>query len=356
MRIGIGAATGELHQAELSPGHPSSHGGLAVDVDLDGDGLIQRARVQIGYVHRGAEKLFESREYRQIPSLASRHEWLSAATNEIGAALAIEEALGLPVPERATWLRMLVSELNRITHHHAFLGVEAGEFVDLMDQLTGGRMHVAYARIGGVAHDLPEGFSETLSEALAAYESRYGAALDAASLASPAGLGVLTPQQVTDYGLSGVLARASGIPSDLRLDQPYLAYDQVFTESHVCTASEGDARARRQVLAAEARVSRDLLGVILERLQQLAPGPVDSKLPKVLRLPEGQTWAATESGGGVNGYHLISAGGRTPYRLAIRSASFAAAQALEVALLGGHVGQIGEIAASLLIIAGDSDR
>ena len=357
---------------DLSPMHPSSHGGLQLAVALDGD-VIVSAEPLIGFMHRGAEKLFEARDYRQLVMLANRHDWLSAFSNELGIVLAVEEMLGMAVPPRATWLRTLLAELNRVLASLSFLGTFALEIgttapfetamrqravlQDLLEQATGARVHDMFNRVGGLLHDVPAGWTDRVSAALPAVRRDVEEVIAPVLRSDPAfvertvGVGVLTRSDALSYGTSGPVARASGVDVDLRRDDPYLAYADLPVT--VVTDTAGDCFARFRCLLDQVPVSLDLA----ERcLDALPGGPVNLKLPKSVRAPEGEIYRWTENPLGTMGYLLVSRGERTPYRLAMRTASFNNVSVLPSVLPGTRVTDLVAVLASLFFVVGDIDK
>ncbi|MFZ1487223.1 NADH-quinone oxidoreductase subunit D, partial [Nostocoides sp.] len=309
----------------IGPQHPATHGVLRLKIVVDGERIV-RVEPVIGYMHRGAEKLFEVRDYRQIIVLANRHDWLSAFASELGVVLAVESMLGMEVPIRAVWARTLLAELNRILNHLMFLGsypLELGaitpvfyafrereEIQAVMEEASGGRMHYMFNRVGGLKEDLPLGWLSRVAAALTAVRTRLP---ELESLivgneilqARTRGVGVLRPELVSAYGVSGPIARASGVDVDLRRDAPYLAYGELFAPGgpgRVVTRTAGDCLARLEVLLEQLQVSLDLAEACLETLGALASGPINVKLPKVLKVPEGEIYFATENPLGFNGY------------------------------------------------------
>ncbi|MFJ4849389.1 MULTISPECIES: NADH-quinone oxidoreductase subunit D [unclassified Streptomyces] len=375
--IGIGgAAEGTDMVLNIGPQHPSTHGVLRLRLKLDGE-RISEAEPIVGYMHRGAEKLFEARDYRQIIMLANRHDWLSAFSNELGVVLAVERMLGMEVPERAVWTRTLLAELNRVLNHLMFLGsypLELGgitpifyafrEREDLqavMEEVSGGRMHYMFNRVGGLKEDLPNGWHGRARAAVAQVRSRMGT-FDDLVLGNEIfrgrtrGVGVLAAADVHAYGVSGPIARASGVDFDLRRDEPYLAYGQLQDTLEVATRSEGDCLARFEMLLHQTHNALDLADACLDRIAELPPGPVNQRLPKVLKAPEGHTYAWTENPLGLNGYYLVSKGEKTPYRLKLRSASYNNIQALAVLLPGTLVADMVAILGSMFFVVGDIDK
>ncbi|MER5640835.1 NADH-quinone oxidoreductase subunit D [Kitasatospora sp. NPDC002227] len=384
--VGIGAGadnfTGELGTTDMvlniGPQHPSTHGVLRLKLVLDGERIVAAEPV-VGYMHRGAEKLFEARDYRQIIMLANRHDWLSAFANELGVVLAVERMLGMEVPERAVWIRTMLAELNRVLNHLMFLGsypLELGgitpvfhafngreELQHVLEEASGGRMHYMFNRVGGLKEDLPAGWLGRVRAAVATVRAQLPVFEDLVLgneifRGRTAGVGVLSAEHVQAYGVSGPIARASGVDFDLRRDEPYLAYGspelrEVLT---VVTREEGDCLARFECLIEQTANSLDLADACLDKLATLAPGPVNLRLPKVLKAPEGATYAWTENPLGINGYYLVSRGEKTPWRLKLRSASYNNIQALTELLPGTLVADMVAILGSMFFVVGDIDK
>jgi NADH-quinone oxidoreductase subunit D len=373
-----GLATADM-VLNIGPQHPATHGVLRLRVVLDGE-RVMSAEPVVGYMHRGAEKLFEVRDYRQVVVLANRHDWLSAFANELGVVLGVERMLGMEVPERAVWLRTLLAELNRVLNHLMFLGsypLELGaitpvfyafrereELQAVMEEASGGRMHYMFNRVGGLKEDVPAGWLGRVDEALAAVRRRLP---DLESLlvgneivlARTRGVGVLSRDLVLGYGVSGPIARASGLDVDLRRDDPYLAYGELFGPGgpgRVVTRTAGDCLARLEVLLEQVHVSLDLADACVDRLRSLPPGPVNQRLPKVLKVPEGEVYTATENPLGFNGYYLVSRGEKTPWRLKLRSASFSNVQVLSRVLPGCLVADLVAVMGSMFFVVGDVDK
>jgi NADH-quinone oxidoreductase subunit D len=362
----------------IGPQHPATHGVLRLRITLDGERIVSCEPI-VGYMHRGAEKLFEVRDYRQIIVLANRHDWLSAFSNELGVVLAVERMMGLEVPERAIWIRTLMAELNRVLNHLMFLGsypLELGAITPIfyafreretvqavMEELSGGRMHYMFNRVGGLKEDLPAGWLGRAAMAVEAVRSRLP---DIENLvlgneifrARTVGVGVLSPELITSYGVSGPIARASGVDADLRRDEPYLAYQHLADDGvlRVVTRTGGDCFARFGVLVEQVKVSLDLADACLDRLVSMPAGPVNVRLPKILKAPEGQTYAWTENPLGINGYYLVSRGDKTPWRMKLRSASFNNIAVLPEMLPGCVVADMIAILGSMFFVVGDIDK
>lgn len=361
-------ATGP-RQLVLGPDHPTLDGLPALRLRVEGD-VVQAGEWVPGHVHRGVEKLFESRDYRQIVMLADRHAWLSAFCSEIGVVVGVERALGLAPPMRAQHVRILLAELTRIAHHLAFLaplpgGLPArwrehawawrGEVLGLMEAATGQRVHPMFCQVGGVRADVPQTW---VDQVRAATDRWRGIDLRAGGLAEVLAtdldrVATLSADEAQTYGASGPVARASGVDLDLRRDDPTLPYPAGFT---VPLATSGDAAARIDLLVEEITVSVGLVAWAADRLAESEGEPVSVRLPKVVRVPEGSRYTWTDCPGGINGYLIVSRNDRTPWRMKLRSAGFGNAAALGAALPGTPVTALPAAVASFLLVCGDVDR
>jgi len=385
LTVGIGSGDASDPHAptdmvlNIGPQHPATHGVLRLRIHVDGERIVSAEPI-VGYMHRGAEKLFEVRDYRQIIVLANRHDWLSAFANELGVVLAAEHLLGMEVPERAVWARTLLAELNRVLNHLMFLGsypLELGaitpvfyafrereELQAVMEEVSGGRIHYMFNRVGGIKEDLPAGWTSRALDAVAAVRRRLPelerlVVGNEIVRARTRGVGVLDRAVAADYGVSGPVARASGLDLDLRRDEPYLAYGELFARGgpgRVVTRTAGDCLARLEVLLEQVHVSLDLAEVCVDRLRSLPRGPVNVRLPKVLRVPQGHLYTWTENPLGINGYYLVSRGDKVPWRLKLRSASFNNVQVLSELLPGCLVSDMVAVLGSTFFVVGDVDK
>lgn len=353
---------------DVDPRHPASHPGFQLQVSVD-SGIITHADPRIGLMHRSAEKLFESRDLRQAMLLADRHDWLSSFTSEVTVALAAEDLLGIVPPERATWIRTLLLEVERITALLPFLAPVAGaarssmeqvreRLVAVQESITGLRMHPGFARLGGVAAWLDDDARQQLREQLASIDEAWSLWDESihAHASDVSGLAVLTLDQVADLGVLGPVGRASGLDTDLRRDAAYLAYDELTSLIDAPVRTDGDAGARTLALLDQIPVAQRLAHRALDVLDAQGEGPVDVPLPKVVRLPEGMAYAAVEGPLGVSGALLAGDGDKFPLRLKIRSASFATLQALGPALVGTPVDRLAVALMSFPVVMGDADR
>ncbi|HET6908212.1 MAG TPA: hypothetical protein VFH54_02650 [Mycobacteriales bacterium] len=375
-------ATGDLATADMvlniGPQHPATHGVLRLALTLDGERIV-RADPVIGYMHRGAEKLFEARDYRQILVLANRHDWLSSFANELGIVLAVERMLGMEVPVRAVWARTCLAEMTRVLNHLMFLGsypIELGaitpmfyafrereELQAVMEEISGGRMHYMFNRVGGLKEDIPAGWPDRARSVVRLVRRRVRDDIDTLVRgneifrARTKGVGVLSPELAVSYGVSGPIARASGVDFDLRRDEPYLAYRELPSDVlRVVTRADGDCLARFECLLDQVYVSLDIAEHCLDVLETLPVGPINVRLPKVVKAPEGATYAWTENPLGINGYYLVSRGEKTPWRMKLRTASFNNVQVLGQLLPGCLVADMVAILGSMFFVVGDIDK
>jgi NADH-quinone oxidoreductase subunit D len=367
---------GQLRTEEMilniGPQHPSTHGVLRIVLELDGE-MIIRAEPVIGYMHRAAEKLSEYRDPRQVLVLMNRHDWLSAFNNELGWIMAIERMLEIEVPERAQWIRTMMAEWNRLLNHLMFTGsypLELGAMTpmfyafreremiqDLMESATGARMHHSYVRVGGLKDDLPRGFLKEGVEVLKWIRNKLH---DFESLimgneiihARTRGIGFLPSEVATAFGCSGPIIQASGIPMDARKDEPYEKYGEI--EFAVPVGQNGDCYDRLWVLIQRMWESCKIVEQCMDRLP--AGQYVSPKLPKKIKVPEGEIYVRTENPLGMMGYYVVGDGGDFPYRLKMRTASFSNVAMIPAILPGTLVPDLIAILGSIFFVVGDVDR
>ncbi|HEV8421304.1 MAG TPA: NADH-quinone oxidoreductase subunit D [Actinomycetota bacterium] len=356
----------------IGPQHPSTHGVLRIVLELDGE-MIIRAEPVIGYMHRGAEKLSEYRDPRQVLVLMNRHDWLSALNNELGWVIAVERMLEIQVPDRAQWIRTMLAEWNRLLNHLMFTGsypLELGAMTpvfyafreremiqDLMEAATGARMHHSYVRVGGLKDDLPRGFLRRSAEVLDWVRKKL---VDFETLimgneiihARTRGIGVLPPEVATAYGCSGPVLHASGVPMDPRKDEPYEKYGEV--EFEVPVGQNGDCYDRLWVLVQRMWESCKIIEQCLEKLP--AGQYISPKLPKKIKIPEGEIYLRTENPLGLMGYYVVGDGGDFPYRMKMRTASFSNVAVIPAILPGTLVPDLIAILGSVFFVVGDIDR
>lgn len=371
-RIGLSAFDSLRSDLVLAlPSHsPVTHGMFQIDVTTI-DGKITKATPILGAMHRGAEKLFESRDYRQVIGLANRHEWLSAFSGEVGIAQLIERELGIDVPLSARWLRTLILEISRITSHLAFLAGftwQANEiemelqslrelWVNHMRAYTGSRMHPMLTQIGGMSHAPTIEWLAALTELCSLTDQKL-VSLSADikhELIEFNSVGVITAHQVNEFAISGPIARASSVGIDIRIKSATLMYSELSGfESPVQTS--GDIPARLQQLLAEILVSTKLVTECASQCTVLIGESVNVLIPKVLRVPEGEYEHSVETPLGIASWFLISKGDKYPYRLKLRPASLHSALALSAALGGQKLAHLPQIVTSMPFLTGDIDR
>jgi NADH-quinone oxidoreductase subunit D len=368
----------------IGPQHPSTHGVLRLVARVDGE-RVYEVKPVIGYMHRGYEKLSEVRTYPQITALLNRIDWVSGYANEIPFIVAAEKLMELEVPDRAQYIRLILTEMARVSSHMVFMAsypLELGaatplffalrereRLLDLLESVTGGRFHPNFNRIGGVKpaygsgsttrkliQDLPAGFFVETAQAMVRIREAADQLEDLVAgneiiLARTRGIGVLPAEVAAAFGVSGPNMRASGVKFDIRKVEGYLPYDKFDFE--IPTGANGDCWDRWKVRLDEIRQS---CRIIEQAVDGIPSGPLQAKVPKVIKVPAGETYVRAENPKGEMGYYLVSDGGGGPYRLKIRSASFSNISILPWALEGVLIPDIIAIMGSLDFVLGDVDR
>lgn len=351
---------------DLGPYHPTKPGLTLLRVE-ETDGHVHTADFQPGYLHRGAEKLFEARDYRSVLMLADRHDWLAAFSGELVATLTVEHAMGLLPPRRAIWLRVFFAEAARLHSHLCYLSylpfvasdtalakaVQSHIWAlrEAFSFCTGNRVHPMLNRLGGISHEPAAEALQAVSEAAAASRPTLRSLACLLGDLPQLRVGVLNADDVDQYGLSGPVSAASGVRLDIR-DTGYLTYGEL-PQAPAPADTTGDALARFSALIEDAEHSTTLIDKALD----LAPeGPINVRLAKIIKVPEGFYNGEVAAPWGVAGCHLVSRGERTPWRLGLRTPSFANCSALSRALTGSPVAAIAHIVASLGYGIGDLDR
>jgi NADH-quinone oxidoreductase subunit D len=389
----------DILRINFGPNHPSTHGVLRLVVDLDGE-TVAGIRAVIGYLHTGFEKNMEAKTWWKGVTYAPRVDYLSFQANELVYVLAVEKLLEMEVPRRATWVRMALTELNRIHSHLIWLGTSALELgaisllwytfddrdvvLDLFEMIGGTRMHTRYFQVGGLAEDVPPGFTSEarkFCDSLPKSVDEYEAILDrnAIWLERTKGIGLISAEDALALGQSGPILRASGVDWDLRKRVPYLAYDEV--DFDVPVYANGDVYDRYKVHMDEMRQSVRIVRQCLDRIDETAGEAWVADDRKVVLpprhelhtsmeslihhfkivtegylVPEGEVYFVIESPRGENGCYLVSDGGARPWRVKFRAPSFAALQATATAIQGSLVADLVAVAASLDPVMGDADR
>ena len=391
--------TDDIMQINFGPNHPSTHGVLRLIVDLDGETVVGLSAV-IGYLHTGFEKSMESKTWWKAITYPERIDYVGYQNAELVFVLAVEKLLAIEVPEKATWMRMLLCELNRIHSHLVYLGTSALELgavsmfwytfrerdliMDLSEMVAGTRMHTRYFQVGGLAEDIPPGFypeARKFVEKMPKALDDYLALLDRNMiwLERTKGVGVLSSEDAIALGQSGPNLRASGVDWDIRRDDTYLAYDQV--DFRIPVYPEGDVYARYRVRMDEMAESVRIIRQCLDRLEQMDGQPWIADDRKVVlppreelhtsmeslihhfkivtegyRVPEGEVYTAIESPRGESGCYVVSDGGPKPWRVHFRAPSFVALEATATCMHDSLVADLIAIVGSLDAVMGDTDR
>ncbi len=382
----------------MGPQHPSTHGVLRLMLELQGETVL-RTKPIIGYLHTGMEKTGEDLTYLQGPTNVTRMDYASPLMNELVFSLAVEKLLGIDddVPARAQWIRMLMTELNRVSSHMLFLatnGMDIGavgmmlygwrereELLRFFEKVTGLRMNHNYIRPGGVAADLPEGwqddvlgFCDSLPERLEEFDLLMtGQPIWRERLQ---GVGVITAREAIALGATGPILRSTGVPWDLRRDMPYLFYEQA--EFDVVVGTYGDCFDRYAIRLNEIRESLRILRQIVDKMpagdfriqdKKVTPPPrgrIDESMEALIhhfkiftegfKVPEGEVYVAIESPRGEIGCYIVSNGTARPYRMHIRGPSFVNLQTLPHMMRGGFLADGVAVVSSVDPIMGEVDR
>ena len=368
----------------IGPQHPSTHGVLRLVARVDGE-RASSVRPVIGYMHRGYEKLAEVRTYPQIITIVNRIDWVSGFANEIPFVVAAERLMDIEAPPRAQWIRLVLTEMARISSHLVFMAsypLELGaatplffalrereRVLDLLESVTGGRFHPNFNRLGGVkpvyaagpttkkaGMDIPAGFLNETRDAMGKVLGTCDEIEDLVAgnevfLARTKGVGVIPVEIGASYGVSGPNLRASGTDFDLRKVSDYLPYADF--DFDIPVRPNGDCWDRWWVRLQEIRQSAR---IITQAIDGLPTGPLQAKVPRIIKVPAGETYVRAENPKGEMGYYLVSTGGLGPYRLKIRSASFSNLSLLPWLLEGVLVPDFIAIMGSLDFVLGDVDR
>ena len=389
----------DILQVNFGPNHPSTHGVLRLVVDLHGETVVG-LRAVVGYLHTGLREEHGGQDVVEGDHVPERIDYLSFQNNELVFVLAIEELLELEVPQKATWMRMCLSELNRIHSHLVWLGTaalelgaismfwycfrERDQILDLSEMVTGTRMHTRYFQAGGLAEDIPRGFypdARKFVDWMPKAVDDYEALVDQNEiwLERTKGIGLLSADDAIALGQSGPVLRASGVDWDLRKAQPYLAYDEV--DFRVPTYGNGDVWDRYKVHMDEMRESTRIVGQCLDRLEEMEGEPWIADDRKVVlppreelhtsmeslihhfkivtegyRVPEGEVYVTVESPRGELGCYAVSDGGPRPWRVKFRAPSFVALEATATCMSDALIADMIAIVGSLDTVMGEVDR
>lgn len=355
----------------MGPQHPSTHGVLRLKVTLDNEVVISVTPV-LGYLHRGMEKLFENRTYQQITPLTDRLDYLAAISNNLGYVLAVEKLMGIEVPKRAQYIRVIFTELQRLASHLAWVGFFANDIgamsvllygfaeregvLEIFEEYIGARLTVHAFRIGGVPHDLDEKVIGMINDVLVHIPKRIK---DIETLLTnnriwlhrTKGVGKITADQAMDLGLTGPSLRSTGIKWDIRKNIPYSSYQDFDFE--VPTTTNGDLYDRYLIRLIEINQS---IRIIRQALEKLPEGEIQTKVPRVLKIAPGEIFHTIEAPKGELGFYIKSNGTDKPERVKIKVPSFINMQSLDLMCRGQLFADIIAILGSLDIVLGEIDK
>jgi NADH-quinone oxidoreductase subunit D len=384
-------------EVNIGPSHPAMHGTIRIKVELDGETIV-KSETEVGFLHRGFEKECESVHWAQVMPYTDRLNYVSPLINNFGFCAAVEKLLGVQVPERAEYIRVIAAEISRISDHmtcNGAMAMEVGGFTpflyaveareimwDLIEELTGARLTVNYGRIGGVAFDLPPGFADRVKEGL---DKAFKLMDDVDKLLTlnrifidrMNGVGKITRDQAIAYGITGPFLRSTGVAHDLRKAQPYSVYDRF--DFDVPVGENGDCYDRWLVRMEELRQSRR---IVEQALAQIPPGPFLLDDPRFVlppkdevytqieglmnhfkliiegaQVPAGEIYSACEGANGEVGFYIVSDGTGKPYKCRLRSPCFVIMQAIDDVLFpGAMMSDIVPIFGSINMIGGECDR
>ncbi|MFZ5631633.1 MAG: NADH-quinone oxidoreductase subunit D [Bacillota bacterium] len=360
----------QTYTLNIGPQHPSTHGVFRIILELDGEVVVKATAVP-GYLHRGVEKLAEARTYTQIIPYTDRMDYVASMLMNWGYVAAVEKLMGIEVPERAEYIRVIVGELSRIASHQIAVGAYGGDIgaltaftytfrdrediLDLLEMVSGSRMTFSYFRVGGVADDFPEEFYPAVKKVLAKIPSwcdEYDGLVTGNEIfqARTKFVGVIPPEVAVNYSLSGPTLRGSGVNFDLRKARPYSVYDRF--DFDVPLGQNGDCFDRFRIRIEEMRQCKR---IIEQALEQMPEGPIQAKVPKVIKPPVGDAYAEIESSKGIYGAYVVSDGSPKPYRVHFRRPSFINLGILEKLCEGWKIADVIAIFGSIDVVLGEVD-
>src|SRR6516225_2996715 len=355
----------------MGPQHPATHGVLRVKLKLDGERVIGSECI-IGYLHRGVEKIGENRTYAQFAPYTDRMDYVAAVTNGMGYCEAVEKLLGVELPPRAQYTRVILAELQRIASHLLWLGTHAldlgamtpvfytfrerEEILKVFENYCGARLTTHAFRIGGLQYELYDGFEEQVKafcEMFLPKVDEYEELLtnNRIWVSRLKGVGILSGEECKEYGVTGPVLRAAGVKWDLRKAQPYSGYEKYDFEIPI--GKNADTYDRYLVRMEEMRQS---VRIIRQAVERLPEGPIMGKVGKVIKPPVGEAYVSIEAPKGELGYYVVSDGSTQPYRLRVRPPSFVNLQALDIMVRGALVADVIAVIGTLDIVLGEVDR
>lgn len=366
----------DLLTLNMGPQHPATHGVLRVEIKTDSE-IIAEAKPYIGYLHRCFEKHAESVDYRGVIPFVDRMDYLGAMAMEWGYVQAVERMLGTEVPRRAKYIRTIVAELQRIASHLLFYGVyaidlgafspflyafdEREKILRLFEELSGARLLYNYIWIGGVWNDINDEqlrrikkFVDNLEEETKTFHNLVGE--NKIFIERTANVGVVSEEMAYQYGATGPVLRGSGIDWDLRKKMPYGIYEELDFDVPVGKGEKGQLGDCWDRYIVRVQEIFESIKIIRQCLEGIEAGSIMGKVPKVLKVPEGEIYVRTECPRGELGYHLVSNGGKTPYRLKVKSSCFTHVSMLPEMAPGQMVADFVASIGSIDIVLGEVDR
>mgnify|MGYP001572447926 CR=1 FL=1 len=367
-------------EVNMGPQHPATHGVMRVLIRTDGE-LVTGAQPHLGYLHRCAEKIGENVEWLQYLPYTDRYDYLSAMNNNLGYSMAVEALLGIEIPRRATLIRTICAELNRIASHliaYGTYGLDIGAFTpffyafrerewiqSLFEKICGARLTYSYIRIGGVFNDAPPGWLQEIEHFCDVFEEKWKEYYDLlvvnhVFVQRTANVGVIPEAMAFDFGLTGPMLRGSGVDFDLRRDLPYMAYGEIWKAGAFQVplgtgkmGQLGDCWDRFYVRVIE---MIEALKIVRWCLGAIEAGPVIGDIPKVIKVPAGEAYVGIENPRGELGHYVVSDGGKVATRCRVRGPSFTNLAVLEDLLPGTLLADSVAIIGSTDIVVGETDR
>ncbi|MCL4156425.1 UNVERIFIED_CONTAM: hypothetical protein GTU68_015445 [Idotea baltica] len=355
----------------MGPAHPATHGTVRLIIEVDGE-RIERCDVDLGYLHRGFEKMCETVDYNQVMPYTDRLNYVSPICNNVGYAIAIEKLFDVEVPKRAQYIRVVLSELSRMCDHLTCVGagaMELGAFTvmlylmqareylyELIEEVTGARLTISYCRVGGLRDDLPEGFAEGLKQR---FEKIRVHLADADRLISRnrifqdrmSGIGIIAKDEAIGYGLTGPIGRASGIDYDVRKAFPYSSYEDF--DFDVPLGTKGDNLDRFLVRFNEIYES---MKIVEQAMENMPDGPIKIDDPKIVMPPKDEVYGSIEGGNGELGFHVVSDGSAKPFRVRVRPPSFISMGIMGPLVEGHTIADVVPLFGMINMIGGECDR
>ena len=372
----VEAFEGEEMILNMGPQHPSTHGVLRLELQTDGE-VVQKITPHIGYLHRCFEKHAENVDYPGVIPYTDRMDYIASMNNSLGYALAVEKLMGIEVNERVKTLRILVAELNRIASHLLSVGTyamdigaytpflhcfrEREKVLDLFEWVCGARLLYNYNWVGGLSHDIPDGFVEKTRQFLAEFEPVIAEQNELLSfnkifIERTAGVGILSEELALSYNVTGPNLRGSGVSWDLRKAEPYCGYETYDFAIPVGQGKFGPLGSCWDRYYVRVREMEECLKIIRQALDRLPEGDVQEKVPKKVKPPKGEVYGKTETPRGELGYYIISDGSANPFRIKIKSPCFTALAVLPVISKGEMIADIIAVIGSIDIVMGELDR